>query len=101
MLYRMALFTFAPTAIELVFVTALLAARFSPVTAALVAATFVVYVTWTLALTQVSTGRRAKGVAGGLVLKVALRNPPPRLSPTGSSRSGRAPCCRQHPPRAS
>jgi ABC-type transport system involved in Fe-S cluster assembly fused permease/ATPase subunit len=53
MLYRAVLFTFAPTALELVFVITLLATRFSPVTAALVAATFVVYVSWTLALTQV------------------------------------------------
>jgi hypothetical protein len=53
MLYRAVLFTFAPTALELVFVIAVLAARFSAVTAGLVAATFVLYVTWTLALTQV------------------------------------------------
>lgn len=64
MLYRAVLFTFAPTAIELLFVVALLAAKFSPVTAGLVAATFVLYVTWTLALTQVG-GLHCRGDIGG------------------------------------
>ena len=54
MLYRAVLFTFAPTALELVFVITLLATTFSPITAGLVAATFLMYVTWTLALTQVT-----------------------------------------------
>ncbi|KIY96039.1 ATP-binding cassette, subfamily B,bacterial [Monoraphidium neglectum] len=60
MLYRAVLFTFAPTALELVFVITLLATRFSPVTAALVAATFVVYVSWTLALTQMAVEVRKR-----------------------------------------
>ncbi|KAI8464686.1 MAG: ATP-binding cassette superfamily [Monoraphidium minutum] len=60
MLYRAVLFTFAPTALELVFVIALLGARFSPVTAGMVAATFVLYVTWTLALTQMAVEVRKR-----------------------------------------
>jgi ABC-type transport system involved in Fe-S cluster assembly fused permease/ATPase subunit len=48
------LFTFAPTAVELVFVTSLLAAKFSPLVAGLVGATFLTYVTWTLACTQLA-----------------------------------------------
>lgn len=61
MLYRAVLFTFAPTALELVLVVGLLAAAFSPITAGLVAATFVLYVTWTLALTQVAARRGGGG----------------------------------------
>ncbi|KAF8062057.1 ATM1 [Scenedesmus sp. PABB004] len=52
MLYRAVLFTFAPTAIELVFVVGLLATRFSPLVAGLVGGTFVLYVAWTLTMTQ-------------------------------------------------
>jgi hypothetical protein len=65
MLYRAMLFTFAPTAVELVFVLAVLATQFSPITAGLVAATFVVYVTWTLAMTQVGVGVCGVCVWGG------------------------------------
>jgi ABC-type transport system involved in Fe-S cluster assembly fused permease/ATPase subunit len=53
MLYRAVLFTFAPTFIELVFVVGLLATKFSPMVAVLVGGTFVLYVAWTLAMTQV------------------------------------------------
>jgi ABC-type transport system involved in Fe-S cluster assembly fused permease/ATPase subunit len=53
MLYRAVLFTFAPTFIELVFVVSLLATRFSPMVALLVGGTFVLYVAWTIAMTQV------------------------------------------------
>ncbi|WIA17936.1 hypothetical protein OEZ85_009429 [Tetradesmus obliquus] len=52
MLYRAVLFTFAPTFIELVFVVGLLASRFSPMVALLVGGTFVLYVAWTIAMTQ-------------------------------------------------
>jgi ABC-type transport system involved in Fe-S cluster assembly fused permease/ATPase subunit len=53
MLYRAVLFTFAPTFIELVFVVGLLATKFSPMVAVLVGGTFVLYVAWTIAMTQV------------------------------------------------
>jgi ABC-type transport system involved in Fe-S cluster assembly fused permease/ATPase subunit len=53
MLYRAVLFTFAPTFIELVFVVGLLGTRFSPMVALLVGGTFVLYVAWTIAMTQV------------------------------------------------
>lgn len=59
MLYRAVLFTFAPTFIELVFVISLLATQFSPMVAMLVAGTFLVYVTWTLTMTQVREKRSA------------------------------------------
>eukprot|EP00879_Flechtneria_rotunda_P004177 GHRR01004425.1.p1 GENE.GHRR01004425.1~~GHRR01004425.1.p1 ORF type:complete len:675 (+),score=250.27 GHRR01004425.1:972-2996(+) len=52
MLYRAVLFTFMPTAIELVFVVSLLATKFSPMVAMLVGGTFVLYVAWTLTMTQ-------------------------------------------------
>eukprot|EP00878_Enallax_costatus_P016674 GHUV01017494.1.p1 GENE.GHUV01017494.1~~GHUV01017494.1.p1 ORF type:complete len:347 (+),score=102.06 GHUV01017494.1:358-1398(+) len=52
MLYRAVLFTFAPTFIELVFVITLLATQFSPMVALLVGGTFVLYVAWTLTMTQ-------------------------------------------------
>jgi len=54
MLYRAVLFTFAPTFIELIFVVGLLGTQFSPMVAALVGGTFVLYVAWTLAMTQAS-----------------------------------------------
>lgn len=60
MLYRAALFTFAPTAVELLLVVAVLGSAFSPVTAGLVAATFVLYVGWTLALTQAAVDVRRR-----------------------------------------
>lgn len=60
MLYRALLFTFAPTALELVFVIALLATQFSAITAGLVAATFVLYVSWTLVLTQMAVEVRRR-----------------------------------------
>jgi ABC-type transport system involved in Fe-S cluster assembly fused permease/ATPase subunit len=56
MLYRAVLFTFAPTFIELVFVVGLLATKFSPMVAVLVGGTFVLYVAWTIAMTQVRKG---------------------------------------------
>lgn len=52
MLYRAVLFTFLPTAIELLFVVGLLANRFSPMVAVLVGCTFALYVSWTLSMTQ-------------------------------------------------
>lgn len=59
MLYRAVLFTFAPTFIELVFVVSLLATRFSPMVAALVGGTFLLYVAWTITMTQVGRERLA------------------------------------------
>ena len=52
------LFTFAPTFLELGFVLALLATRFSPAVAALVGVTFEAYCCWTLALTQAAVDVR-------------------------------------------
>jgi ABC-type transport system involved in Fe-S cluster assembly fused permease/ATPase subunit len=54
MLYRAILFTFAPTAVELVFVVALLTSKIGAMVAALVGVTFVTYVAWTMALTQMA-----------------------------------------------
>lgn len=54
-LYRALIFTFLPTCIELLFVCGLLSSAFSPTVAALVGATFVVYVGWTMAVTQLAT----------------------------------------------
>lgn len=53
MLYRAVLFTFIPTALEFAFVIGLLGTQFSSTVAGLVAVTFVAYVAWTLAMTQV------------------------------------------------
>ena len=52
------LFTFAPTFLELAFVLALLATRFSPAVAALVGVTFAAYCAWTLTLTQAAVDVR-------------------------------------------
>ena len=54
MIFRAVVFTFIPTAIELVLVSWLLARSFSPSVAALVIATFVAYVAWTTLMTKVS-----------------------------------------------
>lgn len=52
MVFRAVVFTFIPTAVELVLVCALLAKSFQPLVAVLVVATFIAYVFWTAQLTQ-------------------------------------------------
>lgn len=59
MVFRAVVFTFIPTAIELVLVCGLLARTFAPAVAALVMATFVAYVLWTAALTRAAAEVRA------------------------------------------
>eukprot|EP00878_Enallax_costatus_P034834 GHUV01038718.1.p1 GENE.GHUV01038718.1~~GHUV01038718.1.p1 ORF type:complete len:131 (-),score=8.42 GHUV01038718.1:57-449(-) len=68
MLYRAVLFTFAPTFIELVFVITLLATQFSPMVALLVGGTFVLYVAWTLTMTQVMSSPQRSGLRRNQVL---------------------------------
>lgn len=53
MMFRAVVFTFMPTAIELVLVCTLLARRFRPAVALAVLATFVAYVWWTTVMTKV------------------------------------------------
>ena len=53
MMFRAVVFTFMPTAIELVLVCTLLARRFRPEVALAVLATFVTYVWWTTVMTKV------------------------------------------------
>jgi ABC-type transport system involved in Fe-S cluster assembly fused permease/ATPase subunit len=62
-LYRAVLFTFAPTAVELCLVLALLSGAFSPLVAALVGLTFCFYVAWTLTITQLSVEVRKRVIA--------------------------------------
>lgn len=52
MVFRAVVFTFVPTAVELVLVCGLLGRIFQPLVAVLVVATFVTYVLWTAQLTQ-------------------------------------------------
>jgi len=52
MVFRAVVFTFMPTAIELVLVCGLLARTFTPIVSALVVGTFAAYVAWTAALTR-------------------------------------------------
>ena len=59
MIFRAVVFTFIPTAIELVLVSWLLARSFSPQVAALVVATFGLYVGWTTLMTKVRGRVRA------------------------------------------
>jgi ABC-type transport system involved in Fe-S cluster assembly fused permease/ATPase subunit len=53
-----AVFTFVPTAVELVLVCGLLAKQVSTAFAGVVLLTFVAYVAWTVALTKASTASR-------------------------------------------
>lgn len=53
MMFRAVVFTFMPTAIELILVCTLLAQRFKPAVALAVLATFVAYVAWTTVMTKV------------------------------------------------
>ena len=52
MVFRAVVFTFVPTAVELVLVCALLGRIFQPVIAIMVVATFAAYVLWTAQLTK-------------------------------------------------
>ena len=52
-IFRIAVFVLLPTALELVAVCAVLTRTFSPVVGALVGATFIAYVAWSVTLTQV------------------------------------------------
>ena len=52
MVFRAVVFTFLPTAVELVLVCGLLARTFTPIVSGLVIATFAAYVTWTASLTR-------------------------------------------------
>ncbi|GFH09187.1 uncharacterized protein HaLaN_04287 [Haematococcus lacustris] len=53
MLYRAVIFTFVPTALELLIVCGVLAKAFNPLVGGLVLATFGAYVAWSVTLTQV------------------------------------------------
>lgn len=106
-LYRAIIFTFTPTMVELVAVCCLLASRFGPALAGVVGATFVAYVTWSVAMTQVSGAVGAGWVAGwvGWVGTSAVRlgavtpagvvgrpegllRPPPVVEPAGPGGQG-------------
>ena len=63
MMFRAVVFTFMPTAIELVLVCTLLAQRFKPAVALLVLATFVAYVGWTTVMTKVRAAKTAGSCA--------------------------------------
>lgn len=52
MVFRAVVFTFMPTAIELMLVCGLLARTFTPIVSSLVVGTFAAYVAWTAALTR-------------------------------------------------
>ncbi len=58
MVFRAVVFTFVPTAIELVLVCGLLARTFAPAVASLVVATFIAYVLWTASLTRAAAEAR-------------------------------------------
>ncbi|KAK9905738.1 hypothetical protein WJX75_005420 [Coccomyxa subellipsoidea] len=58
MVFRAVVFTFLPTAIELVLVCGLLARTFTPIVSALVVGTFAAYVAWTAALTRAAAEAR-------------------------------------------
>ena len=64
MVFRAVVFTFVPTAIELVLVCGLLARTFAPAVASLVVATFVAYVLWTASLTRAAAEVRRAGKQG-------------------------------------
>ncbi len=52
MVFRAVVFTFIPTAVELVLVCGLLSRTFTPIVSGLVLGTFVAYTLWTAALTR-------------------------------------------------
>ena len=69
MIFRALVFTFLPTALELVAVCVILARAFHPRVSALVVATFVAYATWTIVMTRV--GGRAGGSIRHWLLQLA------------------------------
>ena len=62
MIFRALVFTFLPTALELVAVCVILARAFHPRVSALVVATFAAYATWTIAMTRVRALRAVRAV---------------------------------------
>lgn len=74
MVFRAVVFTFIPTAVELVLVCGLLSRTFTPIVSGLVLGTFVAYTLWTAALTRAAAEARVhmtrlscpKGGRGGL-----------------------------------
>ncbi|KAJ9529892.1 hypothetical protein QJQ45_022301 [Haematococcus lacustris] len=58
MLYRAVIFTFVPTALELLIVCGVLAKAFNPLVGGLVLATFGAYVAWSVTLTQMAAAAR-------------------------------------------
>ncbi len=64
MVFRAVVFTFVPTAIELVLVCGLLARTFAPAVASLVVATFIAYVLWTASLTRAAAEARRASKQG-------------------------------------
>ena len=52
MVFRAVVFTFVPTAVELVLVCGLLSRTFTPIVSLMVLGTFVAYTLWTAALTR-------------------------------------------------
>mmetsp|Transcript_18042 Transcript_18042/g.50463 ORF Transcript_18042/g.50463 Transcript_18042/m.50463 type:complete len:853 (+) Transcript_18042:34-2592(+) len=58
MLYRAVIFTFIPTALELLVVCTVLARAFSPLVGALVVLTFAMYVTWSVVMTRIAADAR-------------------------------------------
>lgn len=87
MMFRAVVFTFMPTAIELVLVCTLLAQRFKPAVALLVLATFVAYVGWTTVMTKV-TSTSAASVTG---VSSRKRSPPSCFQARNSDESHLAP----------
>ena len=68
MMFRAVVFTFMPTAIELILVCTLLAQRFRPAVALAVLVTFVAYVWWTTVMTKVCPVAAAVVACSGLTL---------------------------------
>ncbi len=67
MIFRAVIFTFVPTAIELALVCAVLARAFHPRVSLAVLTTFLVYATWTVALTRVGGAWAGEGREGGFL----------------------------------
>lgn len=68
MMFRAVVFTFMPTAIELILVCTLLAQRFRPAVALAVLVTFVAYVWWTTVMTKVHAAAAAIVLCSALTL---------------------------------
>ena len=71
MLYRAVIFTFAPTALELLVVCCVLGSRFSPLVGALVLATFAIYSAWSVVMTQARDGNQSHTGPGQVTDKCA------------------------------